>query len=393
MITNELRAAADAVLDDLERAREVSEKAADENRPMTATEQRVYDTAMSKARPVLDRLKAARAQREVGRNWASLDDLKALGGGGGGNTTGRRLSFKGMAPLVANRMLTGEFGAKALAPSGAAVVPQAFTADPVALGRAATGLLDILPVQVQTSPEFAYLRQATRTNNAAVVDEGDTKPTSVLGLTRVEQSLAVIAHLSEGIPRYWLLDNAAIEQFVDAELEFGLRKAIETKVISDVNATSGIQTQAFSTSIIETIRKGLTKIEVAGYSPGAIVLHPADFEKVELAVASTAAVEYQGLPYDPAARRLFGVPIATTVSATVGTGHVIAADAVMIFTDSQGVQVQWSETSNATDFESNMIRSRCETRSATGILSPLGVVVATLTAPSGASGASGASGS
>jgi len=74
------------------------------------------------------------------------------------------------------------------------------------------------------------------------------------------------------------------------------------------------------------------------------------------------------------------VPIATTVSATAGTGHVLAADAVVLDTDELGVQVQWSETSNDTDWSQNLIRARCEGRYGTSVLSPLGVVVATLAA-------------
>lgn len=386
----QLRAEADAVLPDLDQAREVAQKAEAENRPMTAAERRTYETAMAKAAPLLDRLKAARATRNVGSAWADIDSLRAIGGSANGAKAGQRLSFKGMASGVANRMLTGEFGVKALAPSGATVVAQSFTADPIALGRAATGLLDILPVQVQTSPEYAYLRQTTRTNNAAVVADGATKPTSVLGLTRIEQSLAVIAHLSEGLPRAWVLsDNVSLERFIEEELSEGLRRAVEAKVVADVNGTSGIQVQSYSTSIAQTLRKSLTKLEVAGYTPGAIVLHPSDFETVELAIASSNAIEYQGLPYDAVQRRLFGVPIATTVSATAGTGHVIAADSVVLDTDSVGVQVMWSETSNSDDFAKNLIRCRVEGRYGTSVLSPLGVVKATLTASSGASGASG----
>ena len=40
--------------------------------------------------------------------------------------------------------------------------------------------------------------------------KGAVKPTSILSVTRIEQSLAVVAHLSEGIPRYWLLDSVAL---------------------------------------------------------------------------------------------------------------------------------------------------------------------------------------
>ena len=86
---------------------------------------------------------------------------------------------------------------------------------------------------------------------------------------RFEQTLAVVAHLSEGIPRYWLLDSVALQMFVDNELTFGLQLAVEAKVLTDVNATSGIQTQAYATSVLTTLRKGLTKLETAGYAAGA----------------------------------------------------------------------------------------------------------------------------
>jgi hypothetical protein len=43
--------------------------------------------------------------------------------------------------------------------------------------------------------------------------------------------------------------------------------------LSEIRA--GIQTQAYATSVGVTVRKGLTKLEVAGYTAGSIVLHPA----------------------------------------------------------------------------------------------------------------------
>lgn len=167
-------------------------------------------------------------------------------------TNDKRLSFKGMSAKVATQML-GANGTKALAPSGATVVGQEFEPDPIALGRVATGLLDVLPVGQHSSPEFSYMLQGTHTNNVAVAAEGAVKPTTVLGLTKVDKSLAVVAHLSEGVPRYWLLDNESLEEFVDNELRYGLGLAVEAKVIADINATSGIQTQAFSTSVLQTI--------------------------------------------------------------------------------------------------------------------------------------------
>ena len=53
---------------------------------------------------------------------------------------------------------------------------------------------------------------------------------------------------------------------------------------------------------------------------------------------------------------------------------------MVVDTDTHGVGVQWSETSNTDDFAKNLIRARCEGRFGTSVLPPLGVVVADLTA-------------
>ena len=101
---------------------------------------------------------------------------------------------------------------------------------------------------------------------------------------------------------------------------------------------------------------------------------------MELALSSTNAIEHLSLPYDPATRRRFGVPVVARVSKAAGVGHVLATDAVVVDTDTIGVGVQWSETSNSDDFAKNLIRVRCEGRFGTSMLSPLGVVSCDLTA-------------
>ncbi len=100
----------------------------------------------------------------------SHDDLSSSGSG----FKSRRLSFKGMGAQVAAKMLPD--GTKVLAPSTATVVGQEFVRDPVALGQVAQPLLDVLSTKQHTSAEYAYLRQTTRTNNAAVVAEGRVRP-------------------------------------------------------------------------------------------------------------------------------------------------------------------------------------------------------------------------
>ncbi len=104
---------------------------------------------------------------------------------------------------------------------------------------------------------------------------------------RVEQSLVVVGHLPEGIPRFWLLDNNALETFVEDELQYGVHAAVEAKILTDVNGTSGIQTQAYATTVLATPRNGLTKAGdrwLRSWLAGAI---PSGLEDVELARASS----------------------------------------------------------------------------------------------------------
>jgi hypothetical protein len=123
--------------------------------------------------------------------------------------------------------------------------------------------------------------------------------------------------------------------------------------------------------VLTTLRKGLTKLETAG----SLVLHRLDWKDVELARASSNAVEHLSLPYDPATRRLFEVSAMATVGEAAGVGHVPARDTVVVDTDSLSVGVQWSENSNADDFSKNLIREPLRRgRSGTSVLSLLGVV-------------------
>lgn len=51
----------------------------------------------------------------------------------------------------------------------------------------------------------------------------------------------------------------------------------DAKALADIAGTSGIQTQSYSTFGVTTMRKAITKLEVSGYAPASIVLHPTDF--------------------------------------------------------------------------------------------------------------------
>src|SRR5262245_18368803 len=250
-----------------------------------------------------------------------------------------------MGRTLAQSIRPDGIAGKALSPSGSAVVGQEFTGDPIAMGRPALGLLDVVPVVQHTIPEFAYLRQTTRIVNAAVVAAGAWTPTSVRSVTRIESALAVIAHLSEPIPRHWLLDNASLETFLDAELTYGLQVAVAAKVVADVNGTSGIQTAPYGTSVLAMMLAGIPawKLPVAS-RPRSCCTPRLGWGGAGFGIGVGGGTHWAA--YDPATRRLFGVPVAVSNAQAPGVGHVVAQDAIALDTDTRGVVVTWSENAH-----------------------------------------------
>lgn len=364
-------------------ARGVAVKAERENRPMTGDERAVYDGSMTELQACLDGIKAIKADEALTDQARAFANEVGMPGSGDTRGNGQRLHFGAKtAEKLAAKMLTGDqFGQKAVAPSGAAVVGVELAADPVAMGKPALSLLDVLALNpAHTSPKFAYLRQNARTTLAAVVPEGTVKPTSVYSLERIDAELAVVAHLSEALPRYWLVDNLNIQQWLTNELEYGLSVAVEKQALTAIHAASGIQTQAYATSPLTTLRKSLTALETQGLQPLAFVMTAVDWESVELMLTTAGAVETRGVPYDAAARKLFGVPVVTSLAATTGVATTLSVDAAKLNVDSNGVEIAWSETSNADDFSKNLIRARLEGRFATSVERPIGIVKSTLSA-------------
>lgn len=259
-------------------------------------------------------------------------------------------------------------------------------AKPYTMGEAPTSLVEVLPA-ITRPVAYRYMRQTTRTNNAAPVAVGALKPTSVYGLIPVDGRLHVVAHLSEPIDKYVLQDGPSLLQFVQTEMVNGLHQTLEAQVVSGTGVgenltglanTSGIQTQAWTTNAILTARAAVTKVEVLGFQPYFFVLNPTDWEAVE--TTQLTAGQYvlnaegsrNGLPVDMAARRLWGVPVAVSTGVPAGTGYLLSRDAAQLATDGR-IETEWT-TAIDDDFARNSVRLRVESRFDLAVTRPLGVV-------------------
>jgi hypothetical protein len=149
---------------------------------------------------------------------------------------------------------------------------------------------------------FSFLRQTVRTNNAAPVADGDVKPTSVYTVEEVEDRVRVrvLAHLSEPVPERYFSDHSNLEDFLRDEMEAGLYRALEDQVLSGDGVgenltgllnTSGLLLQPFATDALTSDRKAMTRLEVFGIAPDALVLNPVDAEALDLLRDSGATGE------------------------------------------------------------------------------------------------------
>lgn len=281
-------------------------------------------------------------------------------------------------------------GIKALVGAGGSTVDAPLATTSVTdLGKVAGSLLDVLPA-VQGPREFSYLRQTTRTNNAAPVASGALKPTSVYTLERIEDRLRVIAHLSEPIDKFWLEDQTTLTGFVGTELLYGLLLAVNNQILNGVGTgenftglanVSGAQTQAYTTDKILTARNAMTKTEtILGDPSGFFVFNPNDWAAIETQVITSGYALNAGgqsVPVEAAARRLWGQPVVTTTTVAAGTGYWVQRDSVSLYTDTAGVRIEWATVGD--DFSRNLIRARCEGRFQLVVPRPLGVVKMALT--------------
>jgi HK97 family phage major capsid protein len=355
---------------------------------LTESERQQVDAHLAKADELRPLIEKAEEDSAIFRR---LEDGFGSRGSKHQRFDARNAVVKAVGDFVSRKAIAT--GTNEVAPAGLVV------AEPIPLGRVAQDLLSVIPTEaLEVPPTFAYVRQTMRTNNAAAVAAGGTKPTSVYNTQRIEDRLRVIAHMSEPIDKYWLEDLPGLRTFVGDELGFGLNVAVENQVLNGdgvgenmtgMLAVSGIQTQAFSTDMFETLRKALTKVQLLGGRDVVIALHPTDWEAMDLVrvgttnqflVGSTVRQSVTGgevsAPTGSSALLSWGIPVVLSNAVPVGTGVVFDRSAVGLRTD-RAIELAWDAS---TGFSKNQLFARCEGRFGLIIRNPSLIVEADLTA-------------
>ena len=171
------------------------------------------------------------------------------------------------------------FGPDTIAPQRAAqaiirghdrrYVYPALQSDP--LGQAATAV-DFVRQSARSLATPVSMRRALAATS--------TKPESALTLELAHATLEQIAHKISGVPNV-VARQPAIRPVIENDLRLGLAEALDAQAVAVINA-AGLTAGGTGSSIAARIRKAMTVVEAAGFSPNTVALSPADAEALDL---------------------------------------------------------------------------------------------------------------
>lgn len=239
---------------------------------------------------------------------------------------------------------------------------------------------DLIATGRTTSSAIFWVQQTGFNNNAAVVAEGTQKPTSEIIFATQVTPVVTIAHLFKASKQI-LDDFAQLQSTVDAELRYGLAYAEEEEILFGAGGAGNIegivpQASAFAPEFapearqnIDDIRLAILQAQLARLPSTGIVLHHTDWAKMELTKDANEGYILAN-PLSLAGPRLWGLPVvATEIPSFEGNLLVGAFNTAAQFFVREDANVVIA-TTNADDFEKNMITIRCEERGALAVKRP-----------------------
>lgn len=277
--------------------------------------------------------------------------------------------------------------------SGGAFVSPDITGIFIALGRRPITLLDVIPTATTGSNAVEFVRQTSRTNNAAGVAEatgnpdaptGGLKPWSAFAFEQVTSNVITIAH-GVAVTRQGLSDAGQLRAIIDMELREGLREETEDQVMNGTGTnqllglenTPGTLSQAFVTDNFVTTRRAKTFIRMVGRSnPSLYLFNPEDWEAIELERDNNDRFYGNG-PFSNTEPKLWGVPVLETEVVPQGKGWLIDPRYWRIW-DREQASIAVTD-SHEDFFMRNLVAVRAETRLAFGVTRPSAFVEIALT--------------
>jgi HK97 family phage major capsid protein len=280
--------------------------------------------------------------KSIGDEFIQSAQFKSLDGGKNGANMA--------SPFITTKTLTnGNYNVKDMysaLPSGTPGSFGTIQRDPIVVPPMRTKRVrDLFPARTTTAAIIEYFRMTGFANNAAAVAQRNNdntnfgvKPQSSFTFVGEQAPVRTIAHW-EAAHRNVLADEPQLRSIIDNELMYGLRLQEDAQILAGdgtgenllgVLNTSGVQTYDWSDGATlpvvdnkaDAIRRAATLAFLAYYEPTGVVLHPNDWEDIELSKDSygqylvAVSVALGGEP------KLWRIPVVETPAIPEGTALV-----------------------------------------------------------------------
>lgn len=242
---------------------------------------------------------------------------------------------------------------------------------------------ELIPTVPVNSNLVEWVQTNVRTNSAAMVSEGGTKPKSDLTYDRKETPVRKIAHYFKTSAEV-LADFARLQGEINSE-GFEMLKQVEEDQLMSGDGTGinllGLipQATAFDGSVVisgdqqvDVIRRAILQVRQSYYGATGIVLNPADWAAIELLKDGELRYLFSNAT-SGAPARLWGLPVSESDAMPSGEFMVGAFRTAATIYDRMQAAVYVS-TENEDDFITNMVSILFEERLALAVKRPLAFV-------------------
>lgn len=228
-----------------------------------------------------------------------------------------------------------------------------------------------------------YFKETGFTNAADFVTENTRKPQSDIEFEFAEAPVRTIAHFVKATNQI-LSDVPALRSYIDYRLRWGVKFVENDALLNGTGAGQTIEglkpaATAYDTARnvagdtkIDTIRRAMTQVDLAFYPTSGIILHPNDWEDIELTKTDEGAYVFAN-PLALAGPTLWGRRVIATAAQTPGEFTLGAFNLAAQIFDREEITVEIA-TENEDDFVNNRVTIRGEERLAMAVHRPEAII-------------------
>lgn len=190
-------------------------------------------------------------------------------------------------------------------------------------------IVDLLDVRPTDLNAVEWVQQTSTANAAAEVAEGTVKPEAGFTFTVVTDPVRTVAHWVP-ITRQALDDSPTLAQHVEGRLMYGLDNRVDSQALNGTGTAPqlrgilntpgiGVYVAPADEAALISVRRAITVALVGEVTPDGLVLHPTDWERIELSTDTQGMFRVSPNVTGALAPRIWGLSVVPTTAITAQT--------------------------------------------------------------------------